>query len=242
MTLANGTLRPFFAILLRKVLNLNVEKLCLILSGTGMSFNDIKIHAASAIAKSGGSTFKNFFSIHDGFYKCIQLLEHALSNTSSISQSNVNEKERSMEQIADIMIRSMLSHYTKLVKGDEGAEMVQYGFSQLCSFEHLEDLNALQMDAISIQIAELIPILVIREYIKKHPDEFEAQHCEIYVQFIIMHHVQRKSRSVLSESFGRGLKSRCMKQVGRMNVNGKIYWGIELTLEGDGLEEHEAVL
>ncbi|CAG8549154.1 802_t:CDS:2 [Funneliformis mosseae] len=192
MTLANGPLRPFFAILLRTVLNLNVEKLCLILSGTGMSFNDIKIHAASAIAKSGGSTFKNFFSIHDGFYKCIQLLEHALSNTSSISQSNVNESVENWQcKTKDFIITTFNeSCFLYLLKGDEGAEMVQYGFSQLCSFEHLEDLNALQMDAISIQIAELVPILVIREYIKKHPDEFEAQHCEIYVQFIIMHHLQ----------------------------------------------------
>ncbi|RIA83918.1 hypothetical protein C1645_833072 [Glomus cerebriforme] len=45
-------------------------KLCFVLSETGMSFDDIKSHTASAVAKSGGATYKNFFSIHDGFYKC----------------------------------------------------------------------------------------------------------------------------------------------------------------------------
>ncbi|CAB4412115.1 unnamed protein product [Rhizophagus irregularis] len=37
-TIANGPLRPFFAILLQAVLRLSTEKLCLVLSGTGMSF------------------------------------------------------------------------------------------------------------------------------------------------------------------------------------------------------------
>jgi hypothetical protein len=63
-----GQLRPFFAILLRTVLNLSTGKLCLVLSGTGM-IEDIRVHTSSAIAKSGGATYKNFFSMHNGFYE-----------------------------------------------------------------------------------------------------------------------------------------------------------------------------
>jgi hypothetical protein len=62
-------LRPFFVVLLRMVLKLNERKLCLILSGTGMSFEDIKNLASPSIAKTNGPTFEDFFSIHDGFYK-----------------------------------------------------------------------------------------------------------------------------------------------------------------------------
>src|SRR5207253_10667720 len=54
-TQTEGQLRPFFSILLRAVLKLNTGNfLCLVLSGTGMSFDDINIYSASAIAKSGG--------------------------------------------------------------------------------------------------------------------------------------------------------------------------------------------
>src|SRR5438034_2516804 len=49
----DGQLRPFFSILLQTVLNLSTGKLCLVLSGTGMSFDDINIYSGSAIAKSG---------------------------------------------------------------------------------------------------------------------------------------------------------------------------------------------
>ncbi|GBB90669.1 hypothetical protein RclHR1_01770017 [Rhizophagus clarus] len=77
-TLINGPLRPFFAILLRTVLNLSAGRLCLILSGTGMSFDDIKNRTDSAIAKSGGATFKNFFSIHDGFDEYEEMKEFIL--------------------------------------------------------------------------------------------------------------------------------------------------------------------
>ncbi|RGB34115.1 hypothetical protein C1646_760913 [Rhizophagus diaphanus] len=40
-----------------------------IANGTEMGFDDITNHNASAVAKSGGATFENFFSIHDGFNK-----------------------------------------------------------------------------------------------------------------------------------------------------------------------------
>ncbi|CAB5319499.1 unnamed protein product [Rhizophagus irregularis] len=74
-TIANGPLRPFFAILLQAVLRLSTEKLCLVLSGTGMSFYDnlTNHNNVPAIAKSDGATYKNFFSIHDGFYKCDEM-------------------------------------------------------------------------------------------------------------------------------------------------------------------------
>ncbi len=75
-TQTEGQLRPFFSILLRVVLKLNTGNfLCLVLSGTGMSFDDINIYSASGIAKSGGITFKDFFSIHDGFYECNEMSE-----------------------------------------------------------------------------------------------------------------------------------------------------------------------
>ncbi|PKY18769.1 hypothetical protein RhiirB3_523013 [Rhizophagus irregularis] len=41
-------------------INFSTDKLCLVPSGTGMSFDDIKIHAATAIAKSGDATYMNF--------------------------------------------------------------------------------------------------------------------------------------------------------------------------------------
>jgi hypothetical protein len=62
-------LRPFFVILLRMVLKLSTMKLCLILSGTGMSFEDIKNYASSSIAKHHGPSFEDFFFVHDGFYE-----------------------------------------------------------------------------------------------------------------------------------------------------------------------------
>ncbi|RGB36940.1 hypothetical protein C1646_757533, partial [Rhizophagus diaphanus] len=53
-TQTEGQLRPFFSILLRAVLKLNTGNfLCL----------------------SGGITFKEFFSIHDGFYECNEMSE-----------------------------------------------------------------------------------------------------------------------------------------------------------------------
>ncbi|GBC03588.1 hypothetical protein RclHR1_00520040 [Rhizophagus clarus] len=57
----NNQTRPFFVILLRMVLHLITAKLCLILSGTGMSFDDIKNFAPSSIAKSNGLSFEDFF-------------------------------------------------------------------------------------------------------------------------------------------------------------------------------------
>ncbi|PKY49561.1 hypothetical protein RhiirA4_528036 [Rhizophagus irregularis] len=69
-------LRPFFVILLRTVLQLTTKKLCLILSGTGMSFDDIKNYTSSSIAKRNGPTFKDFFSIHDGFYEISVMSEY----------------------------------------------------------------------------------------------------------------------------------------------------------------------
>ncbi|CAG8474067.1 7135_t:CDS:10 [Funneliformis mosseae] len=131
------------------ILQLSAGNLCLVRSGTGMSFDDIKLNA-----ESGGATFRNFFSIHDGFYE-FQFLEHALLDTSSMSQNDVNKnveiwqrngfdfiittfmkscfpnlrkKKEAWNKVLNIMILSLFSHHTKLVKGDGIAEMVQYGF------------------------------------------------------------------------------------------------------------------
>jgi hypothetical protein len=230
-----GQLRPFFSILLRAVLELTTWNfLCLVLSGTGMSFDDINIYSASAIAKSGGITYKDFFSIHDGFYECnemskfirrflplndeliratfnifqgrrrfiVQFLENAILDKSSMSQTDVNKivknwqnkaiefiietfmkscfpflckKKHAWDKVKDIAILSLFSHYTKLVRGSGVSEMVQYGFAQLCELKGLADLNTLKKDAITVRIAEPIPILAFREYIKENPDEFETQ-------------------------------------------------------------------
>ncbi|GES88202.1 hypothetical protein GLOIN_2v1558481 [Rhizophagus clarus] len=86
----------------------------------------------------------------------------------------LHEKKEAWNKIKDIVILSMFSHHTKLVRGSEVSEMVQYGFAQLCIFKHLADLNILQKDAITVQIAEPIPILASKEYIRKHPEEFET--------------------------------------------------------------------
>ncbi|GES79877.1 hypothetical protein GLOIN_2v1558481 [Rhizophagus clarus] len=229
----NRTLRPFFSILLRTVIDLTTGILCLILSGTGMSFFDIENYTAPAIAKPGGATFKNFFSLHDGFYKCdemrkfirrflplddklirttfdifrgrrrftAQFLECVLLDDSSMSQSNINqivkgwqdkaknvliddlmalclprlrEKREVWNKVRDIIILNMFSHCTQIVRGSGVSEMVQYGFAQLCSFENLLSLSRLKEDAITVRIAEPIPILAYREYLKKHPDEYET--------------------------------------------------------------------
>ncbi|CAG8442052.1 1443_t:CDS:10, partial [Funneliformis caledonium] len=213
---------------------INAGNLCLVLSETGMSFDDIKLHAASTIAKSGDATFRNFFSIYDGFYECnemskfiwrflpldnklikstfnifqdhqrfiVQFLEHALLDTSSMFQNDVNKnveiwqrnafnfiittfikscfpnlrkKKEAWNKVLNIMILNLFSYHTKLVKGNGIAEIVQYEFAQLCSFKGLYDLNTFQMDVISVQIAELISILTFRDYMKKTPNEFKAK-------------------------------------------------------------------
>ena len=229
-----GQLRPFFAILLRTVLNLSTGKLCLVLSGTGMNFEDIRIHTSSAIAKSGGATYKNFFSMHNGFYGyeemkkfirrflplddkligatfkifrgrrrfVVQFLEHALKDSSSTSQSNMDEivkewqdkaryfiigtfmescfprlheKKEAWNKMRDIVILSLFSHDAILMKGDGVSQMVQYGFAQLDNIRHLADINTLDENAITVRIAEPIPIFAFREYLNKHPNELEAQ-------------------------------------------------------------------
>ncbi|CAG8810591.1 31048_t:CDS:1, partial [Racocetra persica] len=43
-----------------------------------MAFDDIKIYTASAIAKSGGPTSENFFTINDGFYEFSEMKEFIL--------------------------------------------------------------------------------------------------------------------------------------------------------------------
>ncbi|CAB4410010.1 unnamed protein product [Rhizophagus irregularis] len=77
-----------------------------------MSFDDIKIHAATAIAKSGDATYMNFVDFMNIHLQC------------------------------------------------------PYGFAQLCSFKRLADLNTFEMDAITVRIVELIPILTFKEYLK----------------------------------------------------------------------------
>lgn len=41
-----------------------------------MSFDDIKNYTSSSIAKRNGPTFKDFFSIHDGFYEIFVMSEY----------------------------------------------------------------------------------------------------------------------------------------------------------------------
>jgi hypothetical protein len=198
-----------------------------------MGFADIDSCTDSAIGKPGGATFKDFVSLHDGFYKCAemhkfiqrflplddkligatfdifrgrrrfttQFLECALLDDSSMSQSNINkiverwqdeakkvligdlmkycfprlyEKKVVWDKVRDIVILNMFSHCIQIVRGSGVSEMVQYGFAQLCSFENLTSLSRLKEDVIKLQIAEPIPILAYREYLKKHPDEYET--------------------------------------------------------------------
>ena len=199
-----------------------------------MSFDDINIYSASAIAKSGGASFKDFFSIHDGFYECnemsefiqrflplddeliratfnifqgrrrfvVQFLENALIDSSSKSHSDMNqvvkdwqdrakssiiesfmescfpclrEKKEAWNKMRDIVILSLFSHDAILMKGDGVSQMVQYGFAQLDNIRHLADMNTLDENAITVRIAEPIPIFAFREYLNKHPNELEAQ-------------------------------------------------------------------
>src|SRR5213078_555395 len=88
---------------------------------------------------------------------------------------SLRKKDKAWNKVQDIMILSMFSRDTKLLKGGGVSEMVQYGFAQLRSFKRLASLNTLRKDAITIQIAEPIPILAFREYMRTHPDEFETQ-------------------------------------------------------------------
>ncbi|CAG8512436.1 14519_t:CDS:2, partial [Racocetra fulgida] len=202
-TLADRQLRPFFSILLRTVLDLGTNNLCLILSGTGMAFDDMKIYTTSAIAKSGGPTSENFFTINDGFYEfsemkefilrflplndsqmtstfnifqgrrrfVVQFLEHAILETFSISHSNLDDVKKVVwNKVRDVTIFSMFSRWTKYVRGDGVAEMVQYGFAQLDSIDDPENLTMFQKDAITVRIAEPLPILAFIEYVKENPE------------------------------------------------------------------------
>ncbi|CAB4412113.1 unnamed protein product [Rhizophagus irregularis] len=87
----------------------------------------------------------------------------------------LHEKKEAWNKVLDIVILSMFSRDTKIIRGGGVLEMVQYGFAQLCSFKRLADLNTLQKDAITVQIAEPIPILAFREYIRRHPEVFETK-------------------------------------------------------------------
>ncbi|CAB4492430.1 unnamed protein product [Rhizophagus irregularis] len=87
----------------------------------------------------------------------------------------LHEKKEAWNKVLDIVILSMFSRDTKIIRGGRVLEMVQYGFAQLCSFKRLADLNTLQKDAITVQIAEPVPILAFREYIRKHPEVFETK-------------------------------------------------------------------
>src|SRR5687768_14784150 len=59
---------------------------------------------------------------------------------------HLREKTEAWIKAKDIMILSIFSHRTKLARGSRVSEMVQYGFAQLCSFEHLAYLNTLKED------------------------------------------------------------------------------------------------
>ncbi|CAB4389528.1 unnamed protein product [Rhizophagus irregularis] len=87
----------------------------------------------------------------------------------------LHEKKEAWNKVLDIVILSMFSRDTKIIRGGRVLEMVQYGFAQLCSFKRLADLNTLQKDAITVQIAEPVPILAFRDYIRKHPEVFETK-------------------------------------------------------------------
>ncbi|CAB4432240.1 unnamed protein product [Rhizophagus irregularis] len=185
-------LRPFFVILLRTVLQLTTKKLCLILSGTGMSFDDIKNYTSSSIAKRNGPTFKDFFSIHDGFYEISVMSEYIkrflpLDDESMESTFNIFRGRRrfvvqfleeslldnsSMSRDANKSVEVWQCNAKNFIiltfKGVGVIEMVQYGFAQLCDFKGLSsDHDIFQKDIIEMQIAETIPFLAFREYIEK---------------------------------------------------------------------------
>ncbi|CAI2176756.1 2517_t:CDS:2 [Funneliformis geosporum] len=225
-TNSGNQLRPFFVILLRMVLKLTTMKLCLILSGTGMSFEDIKNFTSSTIAKPNGPSFEDFFFIHDGFYEnsemsnyiqrflplndesmksifnifrgrrrfLVQFLDKSLLDTSSMSRDvnenmekwqrgakdfiistfkescfpKLREDKEVWNKVMDIVTLSMFSNSAMVVRGGGVIEMVQYGFAQLCDFNGLvSDQDIFQKDVIEVQIAETIPFLAFREYIKE---------------------------------------------------------------------------
>jgi hypothetical protein len=88
---------------------------------------------------------------------------------------SLHNKPHAWNKMKDIVIFSMFSRSTKLLRGRGVAELVQYGFAQLCEFDYLVDLNTLEKDAITVRIAEPIPILAFRDYIREHPTELESQ-------------------------------------------------------------------
>ncbi|CAG8460474.1 29049_t:CDS:10 [Gigaspora margarita] len=148
---------------------------------TGMAFDDIKFYTQSAIAKSGGPTSDNFFTINDGFYELshqrflVQFLEQAILNTSSKSHSNLDNAKVVWNKVWDITIFSMFSRWSKHVRGDCVAEMVQYGFAQLDSIDGPTDLSIFENDGITIRIAGLLPILAFIEYVREKPKDLPGE-------------------------------------------------------------------
>ncbi|RGB24707.1 hypothetical protein C1646_772698 [Rhizophagus diaphanus] len=99
---------------------------CWALPGTRMSFDDITNQNAFAVAKSCSVTFKNFFSIHDGFYKYDEMMSQNNMNQivnnwqarakNSIIESFMEscflclcEKNEAWNKMLDIMILSIFS-------------------------------------------------------------------------------------------------------------------------------------
>ncbi|KAF0490588.1 hypothetical protein F8M41_021936 [Gigaspora margarita] len=204
-SLVGRPLRLLFSILLRTVIDLSAGNLCLILSGTGMAFDDIKFYTQSAISNQIVSTF-NIFQGRRRFL--VQFLEHAILNTSSKSHSNIDNAVRSWQdsakkfiiltfkntcfyfllkkkvvwnKVRDITIISMFSRWSKHVRGDGVAEMVQYGFAQLDSIDGPTDLSIFEKDAITVRIAESFPILAFIEYVREKPKDLPG---EIEKQFL----------------------------------------------------------
>ncbi|CAG8839878.1 7695_t:CDS:2, partial [Racocetra persica] len=100
-----------------------------------------------------------------------QFLEHVLLETFSISHSNLDDVKKVVwNKVRDVTIFSMFSRWTKYVRGDGVAEMVQYGFAQLDSIDGPANSTMFQKDAITVCIAELLPILAFIEYVKENPN------------------------------------------------------------------------
>ncbi|CAB4426182.1 unnamed protein product [Rhizophagus irregularis] len=96
-------------------------KLCLILSGTRMSFEDIKNFASfTTIAKPNGKLFLK-----------------------------LRKDKEVWNKVMDIVTLSMFSSSGIVVRGGGVIEMVQYGFARLCDYKHLaSDQDIFRKDVI----------------------------------------------------------------------------------------------
>ncbi|GES83135.1 hypothetical protein GLOIN_2v1737263 [Rhizophagus clarus] len=185
----------FFVILLQTALHLSTMKLCLILLGTGMSFEDIKNFASSSIAKpSDDESMKSIFNIFWGRRRfLVQFLEKSLLSSMSrdvngnVEQwqddamdfifstfnedcfSKLRDKKEVWDKVMDIVTPSMFSNSKKTVRGGGVIEMVQYGFAQLCDYKLLaSDRDIFQEDVIELYLSIVLERLFNEKICKEH--------------------------------------------------------------------------